>query len=153
MTSATTAQYCTFLLDGLYFGVDVLKVQEVIRYQEMTRIPGAPAVVSGIINLRGQLVTALDLRRRLGLEPREKGQLPMNVVVRTEDGATSLLVDEIGDVIELDETTHERPPETIDAVTREVVRGVHKLDGRLLLVLDIERLIASSGASSREQDK
>lgn len=152
MTVATTAQYCTFTLDGLYFGVDVLKVQEVIRYQEMTRIPGAPAVVSGLINLRGQLVTALDLRQRLQLQQRPEGQLPMNVVVRTEEGATSLLVDEIGDVIELDDTTHERPPETIDAVTREVVRGVHKLEGRLLLVLDIERLIASSGASGPKKD-
>jgi purine-binding chemotaxis protein CheW len=152
MTVATTAQYCTFTLDGLYFGVDVLKVQEVIRYQEMTRIPGAPAVVSGLINLRGQLVTALDLRQRLQLQQRPDGQLPMNVVVRTEEGATSLLVDEIGDVIELDDSTHERPPETIDAVTRDVVRGVHKLEGRLLLVLDIERLIASSGASGPKKD-
>ncbi len=153
MSVATTAQYCTFLLDGLYFGVDVLKVQEVIRYQEMTRIPGAPAVVSGLINLRGQLVTALDLRRRLELQPRPADQLPMNVVVRTDEGATSLLVDEIGDVIELDDSTHERPPETIDAVTREVVRGVHKLEGRLLLVLDIERLIASSGATGPKKDQ
>ncbi|MEY4831589.1 MAG: hypothetical protein RLZZ562_3385 [Planctomycetota bacterium] len=152
MTVATTAQYCTFTLDGLYFGVDVLKVQEVIRYQEMTRIPGAPAVVSGLINLRGQLVTALDLRQRLQLQVRPDGQLPMNVVVRTEEGATSLLVDEIGDVIELDDSTHERPPETIDAITREVVRGVHKLEGRLLLVLDIERLIASSGACGPKKD-
>ena len=152
MTVATTAQYCMFTLDGLYFGVDVLKVQEVIRYQEMTRIPGAPAVVSGLINLRGQLVTALDLRQRLQLQVRPDGQLPMNVVVRTEEGATSLLVDEIGDVIELDDSTHERPPETIDAITREVVRGVHKLEGRLLLVLDIERLIASSGASGPKKD-
>jgi len=152
MTVATTAQYCTFTLDGLYFGVDVLKVQEVIRYQEMTRIPGAPAVVSGLINLRGQLVTALDLRQRLQLQQRPEGQLPMNVVVRTEEGATSLLVDEIGDVIELDDSTHERPPETIDAITREVVRGVHKLEGRLLLVLDIERLIASSGACGPKKD-
>ena len=152
MTVATTAQYCTFTLDGLYFGVDVLKVQEVIRYQEMTRIPGAPAVVSGLINLRGQLVTALDLRQRLQLQVRPDGQLPMNVVVRTEEGATSLLVDEIGDVIELDDSTHERPPETIDAITREVVRGVHNLEGRLLLVLDIERLIASSGACGPKKD-
>jgi purine-binding chemotaxis protein CheW len=152
MTVATTAQYCTFTLDGLYFGVDVLKVQEVIRYQEMTRIPGAPAVVSGLINLRGQLVTALDLRQRLQLQVRPDGQLPMNVVVRTEEGATSLLVDEIGDVIELDDSTHERPPETIDAITREVVRGVHKLEGRLVLVLDIERLIASSGACGPKKD-
>jgi purine-binding chemotaxis protein CheW len=153
MSVATTAQYCTFTLDGLYFGVDVLKVQEVIRYQEMTRIPGAPAVVSGLINLRGQLVTALDLRCRLELQQRPADQLPMNVVVRTEEGATSLLVDEIGDVIELDDSTHERPPETIDAVTREVVRGVHKLEGRLLLVLDIERLIASSGATGPKKDQ
>ena len=142
MAATATAQYCTFLLDGLYFGVDVLKVQE------MTRIPGAPAVVSGLINLRGQLVTALDLRRRLELSPRPEGALPMNVVVRTEEGATSLLVDEIGDVIELDDSAYERPPETIDALTREVVRGVHKLEGRLLLALDIERLIASSGTAS-----
>ncbi|MEQ1630927.1 MAG: chemotaxis protein CheW [Planctomycetota bacterium] len=152
MSVATTAQYCTFTLDGLFFGVDVLKVQEVIRYQEMTRIPGAPPVVSGLINLRGQLVTAVDLRHRLELQPRPKDQLPMNVVVRTEEGATSLLVDEIGDVIELDDATHERPPETIDAVTREVVRGVHKLDGRLLLVLDIEKLIASSGTGAAKKD-
>jgi len=152
MTVATTAQYCTFTLDGLYLGVVVLKVQEVIRYQEMTRIPGAPAVVSGLINLRGQLVTALDLRQRLQLQVRPDGQLPMNVVVRTEEGATSLLVDEIGDVIELDDSTHERPPETIDEITREVVRGVHKLEGRLLLVLDIERLIASSGACGPKKD-
>lgn len=153
MTATALAQFCTFTLDGLFFGVDVLKVQEVIRYQEMTRIPGAPAVVSGLINLRGQLVTALDLRRRLDLQPRGEGVLPMNVVVRTEEGATSLLVDEIGDVIELDETTHERPPETIDALTREVVRSVHKLEGRLLLVLDIEKLIASSGTGSAKKDQ
>jgi purine-binding chemotaxis protein CheW len=152
MSTATTAQYCTFTLDGLYFGVDVLKVQEVIRYQEMTRIPGAPPVVAGLINLRGQLVTALDLRHRLELPPRSEGQLPMNVVVRTDEGATSLLVDDIGDVIEVDDATHERPPETIDAMTRDVVRGVHKLEGRLLLLLDIEKLITSSGTGSGKKD-
>ena len=90
-------QYCTFYADGHYFGLDVLKVQEVIRYQEMTRVPLAPPVVRGLINLRGQIVTAIDLRRRLELTDRPADQLPVNVVVQTDDGAVSLLVDEIGD--------------------------------------------------------
>ena len=76
-------QFATFFLNGLFFGVEVLKVQEVIRYQEMTRVPLAPAMIEGLINLRGQIITAIDLRRRLELPPRAKGQLPMNVVVRT----------------------------------------------------------------------
>src|SRR6266404_3904656 len=94
-------QYCTFYLDGHYFGLDVLKVQEIIRYQEMTRVPLAPPVVRGLINLRGQIVTALDLRRRLELAERPADQQPVNVVVQTDDGAVSLLVDEIGDVLEV----------------------------------------------------
>src|ERR1700685_3941223 len=92
-------QYCTFFVDGHYFGLDVLNVQEIIRYQEMTRVPLAPPVVQGLINLRGQIVTAIDLRLRLELKERPPGQLPVNVVVQTEDGAVSLLVDEIGDVL------------------------------------------------------
>ena len=90
-------QFCTFVLGGHHFGIDVLKVQEIIRYQEMTRVPLAPPVVRGLINLRGQIVTAIDLRRRLELPERTDGQLPVNVVVKTDDGAVSLLVDEIGD--------------------------------------------------------
>src|SRR5580692_5433883 len=101
------SQFCTFFLDGLYFGLDVLKVQEIIRYQEMTRVPLAPPVVRGLINLRGQIVTAIDLRRRLELREREAGSQPMNVVVRTNEGALSFLVDEIGDVLQLDETPFE----------------------------------------------
>src|ERR1051326_2248414 len=104
-------QFCTFVLDGLYFGVEVKKVQEVIRYQEMTRVPLAPAVVQGLINLRGQIVTAIDLRRRLELRDRSGDRAPMNVVVRTDDGAVSLLVDDIGDVIKVQTDTFEPPPE------------------------------------------
>src|SRR5262245_31840319 len=126
-----TAQFSTFFLDGLFFGVEVLKVQEVIRYQEMTRVPLAPPVISGLINLGGQIVPALDRRRRLELNPRPAGQLPMNVVVRTDDGAVSLLVDEIGDVVEVSEDSFEPPPETIDGVARELIRGVYKLNERL----------------------
>lgn len=133
---ANTKQYCTFFLDGLFFGVEVMQVQEVIRYQETTRVPLASTVVRGLINLRGQIVTALDLRRRLSLKEREKDRLPMNVVVRTEDGAVSLLVDEIGDVLEVKEDDFERPPETLKGVARDLVEGVYKLPDRLLLILD-----------------
>ena len=85
-------QFCTFFLDGQYFGIDVLKVQEIIRFQEMTRVPLAPPTIQGLINLRGQIVTAIDMRRRLALRPRPEGQVPMNVVIRSEEGAVSLLV-------------------------------------------------------------
>jgi purine-binding chemotaxis protein CheW len=99
----------------------------------------APEVVSGLINLRGQIVTAVDLRQRLELEPRLPDTLAMNVVVRSEDGAVSLLVDEIGDVVEVEERTFEPPPETLRGSVRTVILGIHKLDDRLLHVLDIEK--------------
>lgn len=136
-----TQQLCTFFLDGRFFGVPVQQVQEVIRYQEMARVPLVPAVISGLINLRGQIVTAIDLRTRLGMEGRSAEQLPMNVVVRTDDAAVSLLVDEIGDVLEVGEDSFERPPETLNGISREMIRGVHKLPDRLLLVLDIEKAV------------
>jgi len=146
----TSQQFCTFFLDGHVFGTPVPKVQEVIQHQEMTRVPLAPREVSGLINLRGQIVSAIDLRRRLGLPDRPPGQLPMNVVVRTSEGTVSLLVDEIGDVIEVEEETLESPPETLQGFAREVVRGVYKLPGRLLLVLDTERAV--DGADSSVHD-
>jgi purine-binding chemotaxis protein CheW len=134
-----SSQFCTFYLDKLLFGVALKGVQEVIRSLNMSKVPLAPAVVSGLINLRGQIVTAVDLRKRLELEPRPPGTLAMNVVVRSEDGAVSLLVDEIGDVVEVEETTFERPPETLRGPVREMILGVHKLNGRLMHVLDIEK--------------
>ena len=100
-------QFCTFYLDKLMFGVDLLKVQEVIRYLEITEIPLAPRVISGLMNLRGQIVTGLDLRRRLEMEDRQEGSFPMNVVIRSNGAAVSLLVDEIGDVVEVDEGSFE----------------------------------------------
>ena len=135
-----TRQFSTFLLDNLYFGVEVLKVQEVIRYQDMTRVPMAPSVVQGLINLRGQIVTAIDLRRRLDMPEREDDARPMNVVVRTSDGVVSLLVDEIGDVLEVNQADLERAHETLSGAAREVVTGVYKLKNRLLLALDVEQV-------------
>ena len=126
---AQKLQFCTFYLDDLLFGVKLTDVQEVIRYLEMTRVPLAPGVVSGLINLRGQIVTAIDLRKRLDLAPRPaESASPMNVVVRSEDGAVSLLVDEIGDVVEVEEDSFEPPPETLRGKVRTVILGVHKLE-------------------------
>lgn len=138
---ADVKQFCTFYLDKLLFGVEVGKVQEVIRYQEMTRAPLAPPVVTGLINLRGQIVTALDLRRRLKLSERASDRLPINVVVRTGEEVVSLLVDEIGDVLEVKDETFESPPETLQGVGRELIRGAYKLKERLLLVLDTEKAV------------
>jgi purine-binding chemotaxis protein CheW len=149
--STSSRQFSTFFLDDLFFGIEVEKVQEVIRYQEMTKVPLASRVVQGLINLRGQIVTAIDLRRRLKLDPRPDGELPMNVVVRTDDGALSLLVDEIGDVLEIEDVTFEQPPETISGVARDLIRGVYKLRDQLLLVLDTERAVQIDGIDSERE--
>ena len=137
----TSGQFSTFFVADLFFGVDVLHVQEVLRSQQMTSVPQAPGVIEGLINLRGQIVTAIDMRRRLGLPQRAGGQAPMNIVVRTLDGAVSLLVDEIGDVLDMDAATYERPPQNLDPAAKELIRGVYKLKDRLLLVLDEERAV------------
>ena len=143
-------QFCTFYLDGLFFGVEVQKVQEVICYQEMTRVPLASRVVRGLINLRGQIVTAIDLRHRLELRERGADQLPMNVVLRTDDGAVSLLVDEIGDVIEVEQSTFEPPPETLRGEARSLIHGVHKLERRLLHLLDTAKACHIPGQPETE---
>jgi purine-binding chemotaxis protein CheW len=134
-------QLCTFMLDGLCLGIEVRQVQEVMTHHEMTRVPRAAAVIRGLINLRGQIVPALDLRRRLKLSEAPAGWLPMSVVVQGNDGPVSLLVDEIGDVVQVAEETFERRPETLTGVARELIQGAYKLEDRLLLVLDTERVL------------
>ncbi len=133
-------QYCTFRLANLFFGVEVGRVQEVLRFQHMTRVPLASDVVRGLINLRGEIVTAVDLRRRLELECRDDDVLPMNVVIRGNEGAVSLLVDDIGDVLEVAEDALERPPVTLSGVTRKLVRSICKLQDELLIILDTEEV-------------
>ena len=133
-----TKQLCTFELDNHLFGVEAQCVQEVIRYQEMTCVPKAIPAVVGLINLRGQIVTAIDLRTRLDLRPRELDRKPMNVVVRSDDGAVSLLVDQIGDVIEVNDASFEEPPDTLGGTARSLIKGAYKLDNRLLLLLDCD---------------
>lgn len=140
MTSETRT-FTTFFLQGHYFGIDVAKVQEVMRCPPMTRVPTAPPVVRGLINLRGQIVTALDLRKRLALDDAGAAPHPINVVVRCAEGVASLMVDEIGEVIAVDEARYEVAPETLRGVARELIRGAYKLDERLLLVLDVEKTV------------
>ena len=139
---ADRRQFCTFFLDDRFFGVDVEKVQEVIRYQIITPVPLAPRVVRGLINLRGQIVTAVDLRRLLQVEDRQDRRLPINIVSQTSQGIFSLLVDRIGDVLEVDEACFEHPPDTLEGIARELIQGTYKLQGRLLLLLNVEKLFS-----------
>jgi purine-binding chemotaxis protein CheW len=139
--SRDSRQYATFFIAGLYCGVDVLRVQEVLLPQRMSRVPLAPPLIEGLINLRGQIVTALDMRRRLQLPERAAPQAAMNMVVRGEGRAVSLLVDEIGDVIQVSGESFEMPPRNLPPEQRRVITGIHKLEGRLLLVLDIDRVL------------
>ncbi len=142
-----SVQYATFNVGGHYLGVEVLQVQEVLREQRLTPVPLAPEVVEGLINLRGQIVPALDMRRLLRLPVRDGGSDPLSVVVRTEHGAVSLQVDEIGDVVELETGTFELPPRNVAAEVRQLLTGVFKMSDRLLLVLDIARAVDVSAAA------
>ena len=140
-TVQTSGQFSTFYVADLFFGVDVLHVQEVLRSQPMTPVPQAPDVIEGLINLRGQIVTAIDMRRRLQLPQLAGDQTPMNIVVSTSDGAVSLLVDEIGDVLDMDASNYERPPDNLDPAARELISGVYKMKDSLLLVLDTDKAV------------
>ncbi len=134
-------QLCTFFVDGKLLGVELEKVQEVLNYQEMTPVPLAPSVVAGLINLRGNIVTAIDLRRRLALEERPAEMRPTNVVLREEVGSVALLADAIGDVVEVSQDSFEPRPETLEGVARHLIKGAYKLRDRLLMVLDTESLL------------
>jgi len=140
-TGTRLAQLCTFWLDGLFFGVDVANVQEVLRYQDMTTVPRAPRAVRGLINLRGQIVTAVDLRCRLGLPERGPGELPMNVIVRSRGEVQSLLVDDIGDVIDTSDYLLEPVPANLPEPVRDALLGVMSLPDAILLILDSDRAV------------
>jgi purine-binding chemotaxis protein CheW len=133
--------FATFSVDGLLFGVPAAEVMELTPRRELTRVPLAPPTIEGLMNLRGQIIAAVEMRRRLELRPRAAGEASRNVVLRTEDGPVSLLVDQIGEVIELGEEMFEPVPETLRGIAREMVRGVYKLPGRLLLILDPRKVL------------
>jgi len=134
-------QLCTFTVGDFFFGLEVEQVQEVIRYQKLTRVPLASSTVRGLINLRGQIVTAIDMRCLLKQGEYVPDETPMNVIVRNGNGMISFLVDAIGDVLEVDEDDFESPPETLKGVARNLIRGAYKLEDRLLLALDTKKMI------------
>ena len=137
----TERQLCTFMVGALHLGVDVARVGEVLREQPTTPVPLAHEDVAGLINLRGEIVTAVDLRRRLGLPAAERDH-HMNVVLVTDTEAVSLVVDAIGEVVPVSDDDFEPPPETVSAPTRELILGAFKLEDRLLLLLDTQRALA-----------
>ncbi len=141
-----TAQlYATFRLGSSYFGIDALQVQEVARAQPMSPVPLAPPEVRGLINLRGQIVTALDVGQRLGLPPTPQARLAglMNVVVSTADGPVSLLVDDISEVLEIPPHEIGAVPETLQHIDRDLVLGIHERPDELLVLLDVHLLAAA----------
>lgn len=147
-----STQYATFEVADQLFGVDVAKVQEVLRFHEYTRVPLAPTAVGGLFNLRGQVIAAVDLRVQLGLPPRDMDQPSMNVIVSEDEEWVSLLVDHIGEVIELDEESFEPPPDTLATRYRSFILGAFKLSDRLMLALDAKRAIDTSNAATTENE-
>jgi len=134
-------QFATFEVADQLFGVEVDTVQEVLSYNEYTPVPLAPPAVGGLFNLRGQVIAAVDLRVQLGLARQALQGPVMNVILRGDGEPVSLLVDRIGEVVDLEDDTFEPPPDTLSGPTRELVVGTFKLDGRLMLALDVHQAV------------
>jgi purine-binding chemotaxis protein CheW len=139
--------YVTFVIAGQLFGIPVLKVQDVLAACEVTRIPLAPPEIAGALNLRGRIVTALDVRLRLGLPPSKDADERMSIVVEQSGELYSLMVDEVGEVLSLDPAGFQRNPPTLDARFREYSNGIFRLKERLLVVLDVDGLLDYEGVT------
>ncbi len=141
--SDTAQEYLTVIIAGQIFGIPVLQVQDVLGEQRMTKIPLAPNAVAGSLNLRGRIVTAIDVRTCLGLGPKQKDDShPMSVVVENKDELYSLMIDRVGDVLSLPAKDFESTPATLDPAWRAVSLGIYRLKGQLLVVLDIPKLLS-----------
>ncbi len=135
----------TIAVGGQACGVPVLAVRDVLGAQSITPIPLAAAEIEGAMNLRGRIVTAVDLRRRLALPAREKAAQPMSVVVEHGGELYAMLADAVGDVVPLQASERDGNPPTLDPLWRDVSRGVHQRDGQLLILLDVDRVLAIGG--------
>lgn len=138
-----TKDFLTVKIGGQMFGIPILQVQDVLGEQRVTHIPLAPPQVSGSLNLRGRIVTAVNVRKCLGLPPLENVENEMSVVVDHDDELYSLVIDEVGDVLSLNETEYEQNPATLDLLWRSVSLGVYRLDGGILVILDVPKLLLS----------
>lgn len=139
--SEDTQEFVTFNIKGQMFGIPVLKVQDILTPDHIANIPLAPPEVRGSINLRGRIVTVIDVRVRLGLPKREAGKQGMGVTVEHHSDLYTLLVDSVGDVIDIGMEYYEGNPSTLDPLWREFALGVYRLEGKLMVVLDVDRLL------------
>lgn len=132
---------CTFDVDSLFIGIQISRIQEILRPQPVTPVPLASSVILGLMSLRGQIVPVINLAERLGVQLADGGAEAFNVLIRTPDGPVSLLVDRVGDVVEVPPDTFEPAPDTLRSSLRPLIRGAYKLERRLLLALDAEAAI------------
>lgn len=141
LLNSDVIQLCGFRINKDYYAISVLEVQEVIRKQLLTKIPCAPKHIKGLINLRGQIVTAFSLRELFGI-PELMDQEYMNIIVRSGESLYSLMVDEILDVMNVPKSIYEKTPDNLDEKIREFISGVYKLEGKLLITLDLSKILA-----------
>jgi len=134
-------EYVTVMLDGQLFGLPISRVQDVFMPDRLTRVPLSSPEIAGVLNLRGRIVTAVDLRRRLGMPPRSDAGAPMAVGIELRGESYGLLIDSVGEVMKLAEETREPNPVNLDARLARVSAGVHRLDGQLLVILDVDRVL------------
>ena len=136
-------QYCTFWVGELFIGIEVSRVQEVLNQSVITPVPLAPGHVKGLINLRGNIVTAIDMGLRLDVGPAGSvdGTM-MHVILNDDQGLLSLVVDRVGDVVQVDRETYENPPDTLQGEARRLIRGAFKLEDGLLLDVDVDYVVA-----------
>jgi purine-binding chemotaxis protein CheW len=139
--AGTSSDFLTILIAGQIFGIPVLQVQDVLGEQKVTRIPLARPEVAGSLNLRGRIVTAIDVRCRLNLPPREKNAREMSVVVEHDGELYSLIIDQVGDVMSLNDTDFENNPATLDPLWRSISAGIYRLEKQLLVVIDVPKLL------------
>lgn len=142
-----SVQYVTVYIGGQLFGLPIAKVHDVFTPDSMTRVPLSPSEVAGILNLRGRIVTAIDMRRRLSLPPREGEESPMAVGIEFKSESYGLIIDSVGEVLMLETDSKEPNPANLDPRWSELADGVHRLDGKLMIVLDVERLLSEMAAA------
>ncbi|MEA1981881.1 MAG: chemotaxis protein CheW [candidate division Zixibacteria bacterium] len=141
-------QMVSFHIGNEEFGVDILKVQEINRVVEITKVPQAPSYVDGVINLRGKVIPIVDLRKRFNLEPKEYDKNTRIVVVDINSRTIGLVVDAVSEVLRLQAKTIEPPPEIVTGINSDYIKGVAKLENRLLIFLDLTKVIDVSEMSS-----
>ncbi len=142
LTNEEVLQMVSFVLNEEEFGVDILKVQEIIRIVELTRVPNAPHFVEGVINLRGRIVPVIDLRKRFGLPQNELDKNSRIVIVAVNNLVVGFLVDKVKEVLRVPKAVIEPPPEITSTIHTDYIIGVAKLEDRLLIVLDLEKILA-----------